>query len=58
MDVTKGSFNKWIYIEIVVCHPMEYYSVIKRNELSYHKNIWKIYGMYSAKWNKQFEKVT
>lgn len=52
MDVTKGSFNKWIYIEIVVFSNKEKWVIIPQKYME------KYMVMYSAKWNKQFEKVT
>ena len=48
---TKMSFRRWMD-KLCCIQIIEYYSALKRNELSSHENMWRNLKLHTAKWKK------
>ena len=58
LEATKLSFSRWWINKLWCTHTMEYYSELKRNELSIHEKTWRKLKCISLTEGSQSEKAT
>lgn len=58
LETTKISFSRWIYKQMWYTQTMDYYPVLKRNELSNHEKTWRKLKCVLLNQRSQCDKAT